>query len=170
MRRKRISFPYVKHASKSYVFFGEDNDLLCVKWLPQGAHPGIYEISRHKLGRQMPYDSARVDWDDYEKYMVGWSLNYEVVASNKTDVFRLVWLHFIVGNEKTLAAEYDPLEVYGTLEGSDSVLRAVDFIEKFSEENSVLHSFWSSCCLDIMENYGYWLAGLKSELALASLV
>lgn len=161
--RKNLSVG-VKYVSKGFLFFGEDNRLLVIKWTQPGPHPGDYEISECLLGKRVRVlDHQNVSWNYYEDYILRWVSEHDNFVSNKTKIFHLVWEWFLRRNDKFFADTCDPIEIYSTIEASDTdrVVNSMSFLDKLSKKQPHIFNFWNTKSSEIIAKYSHWLVALK---------
>ena len=163
--RKGLSIG-VKHVSKGFLFFGQDCRLLVIKWSQPGPHPGDYEISECVLGKRVKVlGHQNISWDRYEDYLLSWVSEHDDFVSNKAKIFHLVWEWFLRRNDKFFADNYDPIEIYSTIDATDSdrIINAMSFLEKLSKKQPQIFNFWNTKSSEIIAKYSHWLVSLKER-------
>jgi len=164
-KRNGLSFPHARHETKGFVFFNGGRDLLSIRWTQPGPHPGSYEISECVLeSRIRSTKNSSVSWDEYEDFMQGWVSSNEGIVSCSTKVFDLSWQYFIRRNEKILAKNYDPVEIYATVDEDNPsrMASASVLLSTMQSKNPVEFNFWHSKAINIISSYSYWTAELKA--------
>lgn len=157
-----LTDPQVKHVSKGFSFFGEDKKLLVIRWRQDKCHPGFYEISECAFQNRIRLLSQKnISWDDYEDYIFSWCRS-NVIVFDKIKVFDFVWEFFIRKNDIFFSSNYDPYEIYPTLdkENSKRLVCAFDFLEKIKVRNLSIYDMWNSKLSDIIFKYNYWMSSL----------
>lgn len=163
--RKKINFKCVRHVQKSFLFFDQENKLLVIKWTNQGNHPGYYEISECLLDSKIKtIKNNHVYWEQYEEFILNWLDCHNLLVSDKSEVFNLVWQYFLRRNDKFFSENYDPIEIYETISQKDSknILNAIDFLEKISDKHPAVFDFWQKKASDVISKYAYWMLDLKN--------
>jgi hypothetical protein len=146
---------FLRHSSRSFLFFEEGQKLLSVKWVSSSnSSSGKYEFIECVLGNFVKVLSKNsVDWSFYEKSLDEWLLENKGFVFDQDKVFSLVWNFFVVRNDVLLAERYDPFLIHSTL-SADQVSLAKKIASEFS-------SFWGGKPGDILKNYAYWLDGYQ---------
>ena len=158
--RKNISVPLVKYVDKGFIFF-EKNKLLKIQWDKLGNHPGSYSISECFLENNIKIlKKYEVKWSEYEGFLKDWSREKTFIL-NKSDIFHLLWIHFVKRYELFLVENYDPIKIYETIKGDDCIHKSLELLEEISLDNKSIHDFWNNKVLEIYQNYCPWIANLK---------
>lgn len=149
----------LRHSSKFFVFFESGNRLLSCKWI-QGSS-GYYEFCECILGSSIVVlKREQVEWDRYESHLQGWIGSQKALVFDEKEVFHLVWRFFVMRNERFLAANYDPLSIYDTLEGevSERKTAAMNMVQEVKAMNVEIGNFWKNKACEILDKYAYWLS------------
>jgi hypothetical protein len=154
--------PQIKHVSQGFCFFGEEQNLLIIKWQQHGCHPGFYDFHECVLQDRIRLKYQKlVAWDEYEDYVLSWCKSNSILF-NKTKIFETVWEFFVKRNESFLAENYNPQEVFVTLdeESKERTVSIINFIEKLQAKHPFVYDIWQHKISNIIFNYNHWMRGL----------
>jgi hypothetical protein len=162
LTRNRIFTTNVKFVKKGFAFFGENNDLLVIKWTSQGLSPGFYEISECILDKYIRTIKVNnIEWEDYENFLKNWALSNSIVTDKKI-IFNLTWEYFIRKNESFLLQNYNHDEIFKTIDENNNnrMFDSMMFLDKISKHKS-LFDFWNEKLTEVISCYCYWIASIK---------
>lgn len=152
---------HLRHSSRFFLFFHGGERLFSCKWV-RNSSCGHYVFSESVPGRVVV--SARrdeVEWDGYEDFLAGWLRSHDGLVFGRTRVFDLAWLFFLRRNDKFLSLNFDPSEIYSTVDRSNSLrsAAALDLVGRISAMNPEVAGFWNSKSGEIISKYAHWLDG-----------
>jgi hypothetical protein len=146
MKRMALNPLFLRHSSKSFLFFESGAKLLSIKWI-NTPDAGVYEFVECILGSVVkPLKKDRVDWSSYEHFLNSWLRNNREFVFEESRVFSLVWNFFVIRNDLSLSKNKNPYLVYQSLND-------LNLAKKIADESS----FWNGKFGDILKNYAYWL-------------
>jgi len=151
---------------KGFVFFGEDNRLLVVKWVQDGPTPGSYEFSECILENKVrSVRTEEVSWEEYDSYVLEWLDSHKTLVFDKSVVLNLAWEFFLRRNDSLFSELYDPAEIYETVNplSSSRCLAIADFLEKVLRDRPEVYKSWSSKIGDVVSCYMHWLKGMAAN-------
>lgn len=160
--KNKIPICPIKFVKKGFAFFGQNNNLLVIKWIQNGPSPGFYEISECCLEKSIKTIKVdNVNWEEYEKFLKDWTQTHSILKDKK-EIFYLTWEYFIRKNENFLLENYGPYEIYCTIdkENKNRILDSMIFLEKISKHKSIF-DFWNDKLSEVISLYSYWLAEIN---------
>lgn len=161
--RNSLTPRYARHVRKGFLYFDHGERLLASEWISLGPRPGYYEISECSLGRTCKtLNSSRVEWDEYEPYLVEWAKNDRRAVFDKGRVFSLTWEYFLRRHDKDLAGLLPLSDLYKTVDESNES-RLVDcfsLLESLSSLRPSIVEFWKTRAFEIVSSYCYWMKEL----------
>lgn len=139
---------FLRHSSRSFLFFDYGVNLLSIKWLNSSDSSGSYEFVECVLGSVVKsLKRHRVEWSSYEEFLGSWLDSNGGFVLEEERVFSLVWNFFIVRNDYLLSKTKNPFVIHRSL--SDIALA-----RRIADESSI---FWEGKFGDILRNYAYWV-------------
>lgn len=161
--RKNLSIPSIKYVDLGFIFFNK-NKILKIEWEKNKPRPGIYNISECFLEKTIKTTKRHeVSWSEYEFFLKDWIRDKEFIV-DKNQIFILLWNYFLRRYESFFAENYDPFQIYETLEGENKITNALDLLDSIYQENKTVYDFWDLKINEILHNYCYWLPKIGSDL------
>ena len=152
-----------KHVRKGYVYFRGGLELLSIRWIEVGPHPGFYEFSECVLGTSCRVrKSHKVVWDESEIRLAELVRRAGSVVSEPSFVFSLTWEYFVRRHEELLSGSFSLSEIVATLNplNPDRLLSSMDMLERLAQISPASSNFWHSRAFAVIDTYCYWAAEL----------
>lgn len=140
---------FLRHSSRSFLFFDSGDKLLSIKCLNSSDSSGSYEFVECVLGSVVKsLRTHRVEWSSYEDFLGSWLKSNGGFVLEEERVFSLVWNFFVIRNDLLLSKSKNPFVVHRSL--SDPALART-----IADEFAI---FWDGKFGEILRNYAYWVS------------
>lgn len=168
LQRNSLRLNYAKCVSRGFLYFDGGSKLLSIQWVSPLPHPGYYEISECVLGRSChKLKSDRVEWNEYEPYLLSWLHQERNIVFDKSSVFDLTWNYFLRRNEKVMLDTFPVSHIYKTIDKDNSsrIMDCVELVHRLDALKPEVANFWRNRAFDLVALYCYWFADLRSDCA-----
>lgn len=158
--RNSLNPRHARHVARGFLYFQDGRRLLSIEWVAHGPHPGFYEVSECVLERVCrTLSSARVEWDEYESYLVDWRSRATDLVFDKQKIFDLTWRYFLRRHESVILGVLPLSCILKTIDESNPqrIVDCLGMVERLDALDSSLSGFWRSRAFEVVSLYCHWM-------------